>query len=243
MQWTGQPEYRRPFDNGGTSAFNTMGGVGQNEYTMDGMTVTGTGRRVGFTPPADSITEFKLETSNFDASQGFTSGAAINVVSRSPAPTRLHGSVFNQHWQQRWNATRSSAASSTMRSRSLRHIWIRTPRSRPPAAPITTASRHPARSGFRKYLQREGQTVLDRHLERHPPVQGRDHFLSERDGAVRPRVKQGDFSNLARPQRRPTLHDLRPPQRAPRREQCVPHAVPRQPGIPFSALNPAYTSF
>ena len=37
MQWTGQPEYRRPFDNGGTSAFNTMGGVGQNEYTIDGM--------------------------------------------------------------------------------------------------------------------------------------------------------------------------------------------------------------
>ncbi|MBL8230128.1 MAG: carboxypeptidase regulatory-like domain-containing protein [Bryobacterales bacterium] len=104
MQWTGQPEYRRPFDNGGTSAFNTMGGVGQNEYTIDGMTVTGTGRRVGFTPPADSITEFKLETSNFDASQGFTSGAAINVSSRSGA-NKLTGSVFNQHWQQRWNAT------------------------------------------------------------------------------------------------------------------------------------------
>lgn len=104
MQWTGQPEYRRPFDNAGTSAFNTMGGVGQNEYTIDGMTVTGTGRRVGFTPPADSISEFKLETSNFDASQGFTSGAAINVVSRS-GTNALHGSVFNQHWQQRWNAT------------------------------------------------------------------------------------------------------------------------------------------
>ncbi len=104
MQWTGQPEYRRPFDNGGTSAFNTMGGVGQNEYTIDGMTVTGTGRRVGFTPPADSITEFKVETSNFDASQGFTSGAAVNVVSRA-GTNALHGSVFNQHWQQRWNAT------------------------------------------------------------------------------------------------------------------------------------------
>ena len=104
MQWTGQPEYRRPFDNGGTSAFNTSGGVGQNEYTMDGMSVTGTGRRVGFTPPADSVSEFKLETSNFDASQGFTSGASINVSSKS-GTNALHGSVFNQHWQQRWNAT------------------------------------------------------------------------------------------------------------------------------------------
>lgn len=104
MQWTGQPEYRRPFDNGGTSSFNTMGGVGQNEYTMDGMSVTGTGRRVGFTPPADSVGEFKLETSNFDASQGFTSGAAINVSSKSGG-NALHGAVFDQHWQQRWNAT------------------------------------------------------------------------------------------------------------------------------------------
>ena len=104
MQWTGQPEYRRPFDNGGTSSFSTMGGVGQNEYTIDGMTVTGTGRRVGFVPPSDSISEFKLETSNFDASQGFTSGAAINVVSRAGSNS-FHGSLFDQHWQQRWNAT------------------------------------------------------------------------------------------------------------------------------------------
>ncbi|HNY41380.1 MAG TPA: carboxypeptidase-like regulatory domain-containing protein, partial [Bryobacteraceae bacterium] len=104
MQWTGQPEYRRPFDNGGTSAFNTAGGVGQNEYTIDGMTVTGTGRRVGFTPPSDSVGEFKLETSNFDASQGFTSGAAINVSSRS-GTNAFHGALFDQHWQQRWNAT------------------------------------------------------------------------------------------------------------------------------------------
>ncbi len=104
MQWTGQPEYRRPFDNGGTSAFNTSGGVGQNEYTIDGMTVTGTSSRVGFTPPADAVGEFKLETSNFDASQGFTSGASINVASKS-GTNALHGAVFNQHWQQRWNAT------------------------------------------------------------------------------------------------------------------------------------------
>ncbi|MBI5282832.1 MAG: carboxypeptidase regulatory-like domain-containing protein [Candidatus Solibacter usitatus] len=104
MMWTGQPEYRRPFDNAGTSAFNTMGGVGQNEYTVDGMSVTGTGRRVGFVPPADSVGEFKLETSNFDASQGFTSGAAINVSSKS-GTNSLHGSVFDQHFQQRWNAT------------------------------------------------------------------------------------------------------------------------------------------
>ncbi len=104
MQWTGQPEYRRPFDNGGTSAFNTSGGVGQNEYTIDGAPVTGTGRRVGFVPPADAIQEFNLQTQPFDASVGHTSGAVVNVMSRT-GTNAFHGSIYDQHWQQRWNAT------------------------------------------------------------------------------------------------------------------------------------------
>lgn len=101
---TGQPEYVRPFDNGGTSGFTTAGGVGSNEYTVDGASVTGTGRRVGFNPPADAVEEFRLESSPFDASYGFTAGATVNVNSKSGA-NKFHGSLFNQHWQQRWNAT------------------------------------------------------------------------------------------------------------------------------------------
>ncbi len=104
MQWTGQPEYRRPFDNAGTSSFNTMGGVGQNEYTIDGAPATGTGRRVGFVPSSDAIEEFKMETASFDASAGHTSGATVNVSTKSGTNT-YHGDVFDQHWQQRWNAT------------------------------------------------------------------------------------------------------------------------------------------
>ncbi len=104
MQWTGQPEYRRAFDNGGTSAFNTAGGVGSNEYTIDGAPVTGTGRRVGFVPPSDAVGEFKLETASFDAGQGFTSGASINVMTKG-GTNSFHGSLYDQHWQQRWNAT------------------------------------------------------------------------------------------------------------------------------------------
>jgi hypothetical protein len=104
MQWTGQPEYRRPFDNGGTSSFNTSGGLGQNEYTIDGAPVTGTGRRVGFVPPSDAVDEFKLETSTFDAAYGHTSGATINVTTKAGTNT-FHGSLYDQHWQQRWNAT------------------------------------------------------------------------------------------------------------------------------------------
>ena len=104
MQWTGQPEYRRPFDNGGTSNFTTSGGVGQNEYMIDGAPVTGTGRRVGFVPPADAVQEFNLQTTPFDAAVGHTSGALINVVSRG-GTNAFHGALYEQHWQQRWNAT------------------------------------------------------------------------------------------------------------------------------------------
>jgi hypothetical protein len=104
MQWTGQPEYRRPFDNGGTSSFNTSGGVGQNEYSIDGAVVTGTGRRVGFVPPSDAVVEFKMGTTDFDASVGHTSGATVNVMTKS-GTNKFHGSLYDQHWQQRWNAT------------------------------------------------------------------------------------------------------------------------------------------
>lgn len=103
MQWTGRPEYRRPFDNGGTSSFNTAGAVGQNEYMVDGAPVNGYNRQVGYVPPADSVEEFKLETTSFDASIGHTTGAAVNLGTRSGTNT-FHGSLFDQHWQQRWNA-------------------------------------------------------------------------------------------------------------------------------------------
>ncbi len=103
MQWTGRPDYRRPFDNGGTSSFNTMGGVGVNEYTIDGASNIN-GSQVAYVPPADAVAEFKLETTPLDASYGHSSGASINVMTKAGGNT-LHGSIYNQHWQQRWNAT------------------------------------------------------------------------------------------------------------------------------------------
>lgn len=105
MQWTGTPSgMQRAFDVGGTTSFNTAGNIGQNEYTIDGAPVTGTERRVGYVPPLDAVGEFRLETASFDASFGHTSGATVNVSSRSGSNT-FHGSLFDQHWQNRWNAT------------------------------------------------------------------------------------------------------------------------------------------
>ncbi len=105
MVLTGLPEQRRAFDSSGASAYRTMGGVGQNEYTIDGAPVTGTDRRVGYVPPPEAVQEFKLETSPFDASYGHTSGAVINVMTKN-GTNQYHGSLYEQHWQQRLNATR-----------------------------------------------------------------------------------------------------------------------------------------
>lgn len=104
MQWTGVPENRRPFDIRGTSAFNTAGGVGGNEYMIDGTPVNGSQRRTAFVPPSDAVEELKLESTPFDASYGHTSGATINAQTRA-GTNQLHGSLYDQHWQQRWNAT------------------------------------------------------------------------------------------------------------------------------------------
>jgi hypothetical protein len=46
----------------------------------------------------------KLETVNFDASFGHTSGATINLSTKS-GTNKFHGTLYNTHWQQRWNGT------------------------------------------------------------------------------------------------------------------------------------------
>lgn len=103
MQWVGRPDYRRPFDNAGTSDFRAMGDAGRNEYTIDGA-ANMRGSDVAFVPPADAVEEFKLEMSAFDASFGHTAAATINVMTKA-GTNQFRGTLYNQHWQKRWNAT------------------------------------------------------------------------------------------------------------------------------------------
>ncbi len=65
----------------GSSRFNT-------EFQIDGITNTAadTGEgyaRVAFIPPASAISEFRMEVSPYDASFGHTSGATVNISTRS----------------------------------------------------------------------------------------------------------------------------------------------------------------
>jgi hypothetical protein len=88
---------------GGGSAYNTPGAVGGNEWSIDGASTNGTDRRASVMPSPDVIDEFKIETSNFDASFGHATGLGISMSTKSGA-NQFHGTSTLQFINQRWNA-------------------------------------------------------------------------------------------------------------------------------------------
>ena len=88
---------------GGGSGYSMPGGVGGNEWSMDGASTNGTDRRVAIMPSPDIVDEFKIETSNFDASFGHSTGLNISMSTKAGA-NALHGSATYQYFNQRWNA-------------------------------------------------------------------------------------------------------------------------------------------
>jgi len=96
--WDAAISDQRAFDNNGTSAVQADGAPGGNEYTLDG-SPNATRKRgggepvVAFVPPADAVQEFKIQTATFDAQQGHTASASINVVLKS-GTNQLHGTLY-----------------------------------------------------------------------------------------------------------------------------------------------------
>jgi hypothetical protein len=107
MQWTAQPNYLGMHSNVGGSAVSAAGGVGGNEFSLDGVPNMAQGRRTGYLPYTDTIAEFKVETAPFDASKGHTTSATISLSTKSGG-NDYHGQLTWQHWQQRLNATQST---------------------------------------------------------------------------------------------------------------------------------------
>jgi hypothetical protein len=93
VAYHGDLKFSRPFDNGGTSDFTADGGPGRNEFTLDGSPNMANGRRVAFVPPAGAVQEFKVETATFDAQQGHTAGATVNVTLKS-GTNRISGDGY-----------------------------------------------------------------------------------------------------------------------------------------------------
>jgi len=83
VAFTGDLKFSRPFDNAGTSGINADGASGGNEFTLDGSPNMTSGRRVAFVPPAGAVQQFKVGTATFDAADGHTAGAVVNVTLKS----------------------------------------------------------------------------------------------------------------------------------------------------------------
>ena len=92
--------FTRPFDNGGTSSISANGvGSQASEFTLDGLPDNAAfGRQIAYVPPAEAVHEFKVVTTSFDAQQGHSAGAHVDVVTRS-GTNRGAGSAywFNRH--------------------------------------------------------------------------------------------------------------------------------------------------
>ena len=74
-----------------------------NTYTIDGALNNGFGRRIASSPNADQIEEVRIETSNFDASQGHGTGLTVSMMTRGGTNT-LRGSGNYTHWNNRLNS-------------------------------------------------------------------------------------------------------------------------------------------
>lgn len=111
MQWTAQPNYLALHSNAGGSAVSAAGGVGGNEFSLDGVPNMAGGRRAGYLPVTDTVAEFKVETAPFDASKGHTTSATISLSTKS-GTNDYHGMLTWKHWQQRYNGTQSTTNAS-----------------------------------------------------------------------------------------------------------------------------------
>ena len=100
----GVNDYLGPHSISGASDYSTGAGVGGNEWSIDGVPSNGADRQTAYLPHTDTVQEMRVETSNFDASVGH--GTLANITMMTKAGTnRYHGTLSEQHWQQRWQGT------------------------------------------------------------------------------------------------------------------------------------------
>src|SRR5204863_6731227 len=104
VAYTGDLKFSRPFDNAGTSSINADGSTGGNEFTLDGSPNMASGRRVAFVPPAGAVAEFKVSTASFDAADGHTAGALVNVTLKS-GTNQYKGEAYDYMRRDKFEAT------------------------------------------------------------------------------------------------------------------------------------------
>ncbi len=92
VSYTGNPNFTGPTANGNLAAFRSNGAVG-NQITLDGSPNLAFDGAVAYTPPADALSQFKIQTNAFDAQSGFTAGSTVNVAVKS-GTNEFRGSLY-----------------------------------------------------------------------------------------------------------------------------------------------------
>jgi hypothetical protein len=90
--YTGDPNFTGPTANGNLAGFRTNGTAG-NQINLDGTPNLAYGGQVAFTPPADAVQEFKVQTNGFDSQNGFTAGSTVNVALKT-GTNQFHGTGY-----------------------------------------------------------------------------------------------------------------------------------------------------
>jgi hypothetical protein len=90
----------RPFDAGNNVAESMSingGSTGSSDLLLDGVPNTGTegssAANMGFVPTPEAVSEFKIQSSNYDAQYGRTSGGTMTVSIKN-GTNQLHGAVY-----------------------------------------------------------------------------------------------------------------------------------------------------
>ncbi|CAN5458571.1 hypothetical protein BH10ACI2_BH10ACI2_03380 [soil metagenome] len=89
--YTGNPLFTGPTSNGNLAAIRSNG-TGGSQITLDGSPNFAIDGSVAYTPPSDAVSQFKIQTSSFDAQNGFTAGATVNVAVKN-GTNKFHGAA------------------------------------------------------------------------------------------------------------------------------------------------------
>jgi outer membrane receptor protein involved in Fe transport len=92
---TSKAQRLRPFDISGSSNMSINGGQpSTNEVLIDGVSnLSAQGTSVAYVPPVDSTDEFRVQTTNFDAQYGWTTGGVVNIITKG-GTNDYHGVLY-----------------------------------------------------------------------------------------------------------------------------------------------------
>jgi len=91
---TGGVTRLRPFDIAGSSGISVNGSrPSTNEVLIDGVSNLSKASSVAYVPPVEATDEFRVQTTNYDAQYGWTTGGVVNILTKA-GTNEWHGSAF-----------------------------------------------------------------------------------------------------------------------------------------------------